>query len=58
LEALELIEGCRERVAPEKIPRHLELREMLPKQKGAKLLKCEIGQEERQRLTKEEATGT
>lgn len=45
----ELIKWCRERLAPYKIPDHIEFRDMLPKSKVGKLLRREIREEERRR---------
>jgi len=49
----ELTKWCRERLAPYKIPQYIEFRDMLPKSKVGKLLRREIRDEERRRLTKE-----
>jgi len=46
-----LIKWCRERLAPYKIPDHIEFRDMLPKSKVGKLLRREIREEERRRIT-------
>lgn len=54
VDASELIKWCRERLAPYKIPQYIEFRDMLPKSKVGKLLRREIREEERRRLTKEE----
>ena len=48
----ELTKWCRERLAPYKIPQYIEFRDMLPKSKVGKLLRREIRDEERRRLTK------
>ena len=48
---------CRERLAPYKIPRYLEFRDMLPKSKVGKLLRREIRDEERRKLDKVEGPG-
>jgi long-chain acyl-CoA synthetase len=50
----ELLKWCRERLAPYKIPQHVEFRDMLPKSKVGKLLRREIREEERRRITREE----
>jgi len=52
----ELTKWCRERLAPYKIPQYIEFRDMLPKSKVGKLLRREIRDEERRRLTKEKKT--
>lgn len=49
----ELIRWCRDRLAPYKIPQYIEFRDMLPKSKVGKLLRREIREEERRRVTKE-----
>ncbi|MGD2271395.1 MAG: AMP-binding protein [Desulfobacterales bacterium] len=49
----ELIKWCRERLAAYKVPSYIEFRDMLPKSKVGKLLRREIRDEERRRLTKE-----
>ncbi|MBW2038495.1 MAG: AMP-binding protein [Deltaproteobacteria bacterium] len=48
----ELTKWCREKLAPYKIPQYIEFRDMLPKSKVGKLLRREIRDEERRRLTK------
>ncbi len=53
VDASELLKWCRERLAPYKIPQYIEFRDMLPKSKVGKLLRREIREEERRRLTKE-----
>ena len=45
----ELKSWCRSRLAPYKVPRHVEFRDMLPKSKVGKLLRREIRDEERRR---------
>jgi len=50
----ELVRWCRDRLAPYKIPQYIEFRDMLPKSKVGKLLRREIRDEERRRITKEE----
>jgi len=54
VDASELIKWCRERLAPYKIPQYIEFRDMLPKSKVGKLLRREIREEERRKITKEE----
>jgi long-chain acyl-CoA synthetase len=49
----ELIKWCRDHLAPYKVPAYVEFRDMLPKSKVGKLLRREIRDEERRRLTKE-----
>jgi long-chain acyl-CoA synthetase len=49
----ELIKWCRERLASYKIPGYIEFRDMLPKSKVGKLLRREIRDEERRRVSKE-----
>jgi long-chain acyl-CoA synthetase len=53
VDASELIKWCRERLAPYKIPQYIEFRDMLPKSKVGKLLRREIREEERRRISKE-----
>jgi long-chain acyl-CoA synthetase len=53
VDASELIKWCRERLAPYKIPQYIEFRDMLPKSKVGKLLRREIRDEERRKITKE-----
>jgi long-chain acyl-CoA synthetase len=49
----ELIKWCRERLASYKVPGYIEFRDMLPKSKVGKLLRREIRDEERRRISKE-----
>jgi long-chain acyl-CoA synthetase len=49
----ELLNWCRERLAPYKVPAYIEFRDMLPKSKVGKLLRREIRDEERRRISKE-----
>jgi long-chain acyl-CoA synthetase len=51
--ASDLIKFCRERLAPYKIPKYIEFRDMLPKSKVGKLLRREIRDEEHRRVEKE-----
>ncbi len=53
VDASQLIKWCRERLAPYKIPQYIEFRDMLPKSKVGKLLRREIREEEKRRITKE-----
>jgi long-chain acyl-CoA synthetase len=48
----ELIKWCRDRLAAYKVPGYIEFRDMLPKSKVGKLLRREIRDEERRRLSK------
>jgi long-chain acyl-CoA synthetase len=48
----ELLKWCRERLAPYKVPSYIEFRDMLPKSKVGKLLRREIREEERRKMTK------
>ena len=50
----ELLKWCRERLASYKVPGYIEFRDMLPKSKVGKLLRREIRDEERRRISKEE----
>ncbi|MBN1103915.1 MAG: AMP-dependent synthetase, partial [Deltaproteobacteria bacterium] len=49
----ELLKWCRDRLAAYKVPSYIEFRDMLPKSKVGKLLRREIRDEERRRLTKD-----
>ena len=49
----ELLQWCRDRLAPYKVPGYIEFRDMLPKSKVGKLLRREIRDEERRRISKE-----
>jgi len=49
----DLIKWCRERLASYKVPGYIEFRDMLPKSKVGKLLRREIRDEERRRMSKE-----
>jgi long-chain acyl-CoA synthetase len=53
VDSTELLKWCRERLAPYKIPQYIEFRDMLPKSKVGKLLRREIRDEERRRISKE-----
>lgn len=46
---VELRRWCRQRLAPYKVPQHVEFRDMLPKSKVGKLLRREIRDEERRK---------
>jgi long-chain acyl-CoA synthetase len=48
----ELIKWCSERLARYKVPSYIEFRDMLPKSKVGKLLRREVRDEERRRLSK------
>ena len=48
---------CRERLAPYKVPKYIEFRDMLPKSKVGKLLRREIRDEERRKVEKKAASG-
>jgi long-chain acyl-CoA synthetase len=50
----ELLQWCRDRLAPYKVPGYIEFRDMLPKSKVGKLLRREIRDEERRRISKGE----
>jgi len=54
--AAELINWCRQRLAPYKVPSYIEFRDMLPKSKVGKLLRREIRDEERRRISKGKGT--
>jgi long-chain acyl-CoA synthetase len=49
----ELTSWCRERLAAYKVPGYIEFRDMLPKSKVGKLLRREIRDEERRRISKQ-----
>jgi len=48
----ELTKWCRDRLASYKVPQYIEFRDMLPKSKVGKLLRREIRDEERRRMSK------
>lgn len=50
--SLDLLNWCRERLAPYKVPKYIEFRDMLPKSKVGKLLRREIRDEERRKAKK------
>ena len=52
---VELIRWCRERLAPYKVPGYVEFRDMLPKSKVGKLLRREVRDGERRKMTKKKA---
>jgi len=52
---VELIRWCRERLAPYKVPAYVEFRDMLPKSKVGKLLRREVRDSERQKMSKKKA---
>jgi long-chain acyl-CoA synthetase len=49
----ELTRWCKDRLAPYKVPRYIEFRDMLPKSKVGKLLRRELREEEGRRIEKE-----
>jgi long-chain acyl-CoA synthetase len=49
----ELMRWCRERLAPYKVPSYIEFRDMLPKSKVGKLLRREVRDDERRRISKD-----
>ncbi|NNF98228.1 MAG: AMP-binding protein [Desulfobacteraceae bacterium] len=48
----ELIKWCRDRLASYKVPAYVEFRDMLPKSKVGKLLRREVRDDEKRRMTK------
>jgi long-chain acyl-CoA synthetase len=46
----ELLQHCRERLAPYEVPHYIEIRDMLPKSKVGKLLRRELRADERRKL--------
>ena len=46
----DLINWCRERISPYKVPQYIKFRDMLPKSKVGKLLRRELREEKRKRL--------
>jgi long-chain acyl-CoA synthetase len=50
----ELLKWCRHRLASYKVPGYIEFRDMLPKSKVGKLLRREIRDEERRRMSKKQ----
>ena len=53
----DLIRWCSDHLAAYKVPSYIEFRDMLPKSKVGKLLRREVRDEERRRLTKERNIG-
>ncbi len=53
--SIELSSWCRQRLAPYKMPKYIEFRDMLPKSKVGKLLRREIRDEERRKTEKKPA---
>jgi|GEM_PF-2564750 len=51
----DLIKWCREHLASYKVPAYIEFRDMLPKSKVGKLLRREIRDEERRRVSKDKS---
>ncbi|MDY7037061.1 MAG: AMP-binding protein, partial [Thermodesulfobacteriota bacterium] len=49
----DLMRWCREKLASYKVPAYIEFRDMLPKSKVGKLLRRELRDEERRRMTKQ-----
>jgi long-chain acyl-CoA synthetase len=49
----ELLQWCRDRLAAYKVPSYVEFRDMLPKSKVGKLLRREVRDEERRKISKE-----
>lgn len=47
----ELMNWCKERLAPYKVPHHIEFRDMLPKSKVGKFLRRELRDEEKRKLS-------
>lgn len=50
---VELIKWCSDRLAPYKVPAYVEFRDMLPKSKVGKLLRREVRDDERRKLSKD-----
>jgi long-chain acyl-CoA synthetase len=50
----DLIRWCSDHLAPYKVPSYIEFRDMLPKSKVGKLLRREVRDEERRRISKKE----
>ena len=53
----ELMQWCRERLAPYKVPSYIEFRDMLPKSKVGKLLRREVRDDEVRRIAKDKKAG-
>jgi long-chain acyl-CoA synthetase len=51
--AADLLKFCRGRLAPYKMPKYIEFRDMLPKSKVGKLLRREVRDEESRKTSKE-----
>jgi len=49
-----LTKWYRERIAPYRVPQYIEFRDMLPKSTVEKLLRQEVGVEERRRIEEKE----
>lgn len=49
--AYDLVKWCRQRLAPYKVPQYIEFRDMLPKSKVGKLLRREMREEERRKIS-------
>lgn len=49
----ELLQWCRDRLAPYKVPGYIEFRDMLPQSKVGKLLRREIRDEEKRKMEKD-----
>jgi long-chain acyl-CoA synthetase len=47
----ELVKWCRERLAPYKVPHYIEFRDMLPKSKVGKMLRREMREGERRKIS-------
>ncbi len=50
VDARELLQWCRERLAPYEVPQYIEFRDMLPKSKVGKILKRELRDEEKSKV--------
>lgn len=55
--AYELLRWCRDRLAPYEVPDYVEFRDMLPKSRVGKLLRRELREEERRKLTQSGRAG-
>lgn len=48
-----MLQWCRDRLAPYKVPGYIEFRDMLPQSKVGKLLRREIRDEEKRKMEKD-----
>ena len=51
MSSYELTQWCRDRLAPHKVPMYIEFRDMRPKSKVGKMLRREMREEERRKVS-------